>query len=124
MYIVREGKKVVYVGHSKTDAKKTLYRHFQLWTDIRTDEEKNASAHDRVTYAGKNLGQYTVKMYYTNTGTEAEILEQLLINKIKPRDNISKILLFSPKQYAAMATAYSEAQTVNFWEQDENETPF
>lgn len=95
-----------------------------MWTDFRTDDEKNGSAYDRVTYVGKNLNDFSIKMYYTNNGKDAEILEQLLINRIKPRDNISKILLFSPKQYAAMATALEDTKTVNFWEQETEETPF
>lgn len=120
-YIIREGKRIVYVGHSKTDVKKTLYRHFQLWTDIRQNAQRQAEGHDRVTYAGNNLDAYTIKVYYANSGKDAEALEQLLIGRIKPRDNSSKIMMFSPKDYAAMADAEALAPVVDFDQEEETE---
>ena len=33
VYIIRLLDEVVYVGKSNADVKKTLYRHFQKWTD-------------------------------------------------------------------------------------------
>ena len=104
----------MYVGHSKTDVKKTLYRHFQLWTDIRQSNQRQAEGHDRVTYAGNNMAGYSIKVYYTNSGKDAEVLEQLLIGRIKPRDNISKLMMFTPKEYAAMADAEALAPVVDF----------
>ncbi|MCA0381700.1 MAG: hypothetical protein LCH58_06035 [Bacteroidetes bacterium] len=114
----------MYVGHSKADVKKTLYRHFQLWTDIRQSTQRQAEGHDRVTYAGNDLSRYTIKVYYTNSGKDAEVLEQLLIGSIKPRDNISKLMMFAPKEYAAMADAAAEPDIVFETPDGEDWQPF
>lgn len=101
-YLIKKGKKIVYAGHSKTDVKKTLYRHFQTWTDRRNHEQRNQEAYERVTYQGYDLNEFKIKVFYTTTPREAELLEQIFIQKIKPEDNTQKLMLFSPQeQYQA-----------------------
>lgn len=93
--MIKKGKKIVYVGHSKTDVKKTLYRHFQVWNDVRNYETRVRQGYDRVTYQGYNLNEFLVKVIYTKTSREAELLEQIFIEKFKPIDNVQKIMMFS-----------------------------
>lgn len=102
-YLIKKGKRIIYVGHSKTDVKKTLYRHFQTWTDIRTTEQRYTQGYERVTYQGYDLNEFKIKVIYTPTPREAELLEQVLIQKIKPKDNTQKLMMFSPaEQYQAI----------------------
>jgi hypothetical protein len=80
-----------------------LYRHFQTWTDIRTSEQRYTQGYERVTYQGYNLDDFKIKVIYTPTPREAELLEQVLIQKLKPQDNTQKLMLFSPQeQYQAI----------------------
>lgn len=123
-YIIRDGKKLVYVGHSKTDVKKTLYRHFQLWTDRRSADAKKYTGYDRVTYAGDDVSRYSVKVFYTDSGKDAEVLEQLLIQRIKPRDNKAKLMLFTASQYSAMAEAADEPAIIFETPDQEDWQPF
>jgi excinuclease UvrABC nuclease subunit len=65
---------IVYIGHSSSNLKKTLYRHFQEW---------NERQKQRITY-GKYA--YEIRVIYT-TPTRAPQIEKFLIQKFKPRDN-------------------------------------
>ena len=65
---------IVYVGYSKNNLYRTLYRHFQKWDD---------SQQPRVVY--KKTG-YTVRVILC-TPNQATRLEKYLVNKMKPRDN-------------------------------------
>lgn len=81
VYIVKENNKIVYVGMSRTNLYKTLYRHFQQW---------NHSLQEVVTYANKlKRHRYTVRVILC-TPLQAEKLERALIIKYKPRDNWMK----------------------------------
>lgn len=84
VYIIKEKDIVVYIGRSKSDVKKTLYRHFQVWTDLRYDKTKNYIA--RITYWNNNINDYEIKIITCNP-EDACTLEELLIKRIEPRDN-------------------------------------
>jgi hypothetical protein len=77
VYLIKEGKDIVYIGHSRTDVYKTMYRHFQEWTH----REQEVT-----TYAGQDLDKYTVRVIYC-TAKQAEAAEKYLIKRHKPRDN-------------------------------------
>ena len=77
VYLIREGRRLVYVGRSATDLYKTLYRHFQSWRD-----EKQI----RISYSRNN---FTVRVIYW-TAAQAQRLERALIVKYIPRDNPEK----------------------------------
>jgi excinuclease UvrABC nuclease subunit len=69
--------KIIYIGHSATSLKKTLYRHFQTWNDNRQN---------RFTYS-PNF--YLIRIIETTAKRSAE-LEKYLIDKYKPKDNKNK----------------------------------
>ena len=71
---------IVYVGVSETNLYRTIYRHFQQWTDISRTKQT------RFTY--KKEG-YKVRVIFT-TKSRALILEKYLILKINPKDNPRK----------------------------------
>jgi excinuclease UvrABC nuclease subunit len=66
---------IVYVGFSSTQLYKTVYRHFQKWTDV-------VKTNPRYTYPKT----YKVRIIFT-TPERAATLEKYLIKKLKPRDN-------------------------------------
>ena len=75
VYLIKNSaKEIVYVGYSRNNLYRTLYRHFQKWDD---------SQQPRTTY-GKH--GYTVRVILT-TPDQATRLEKYLIKKMKPRDN-------------------------------------
>lgn len=78
LYIIKEGKEIVYIGYSGRDLYKTMYRHFQEW---------NHTGQEVVTYAGQDLNRFTVRIVYCSPGRAAK-LEKLLIAKHEPRDNV------------------------------------
>lgn len=82
VYIIKENDIVVYIGMSKSDVWRSLYRHFQEWNDWRRE---------RITY--KHLMQqhkYEVSVIRT-TPFDASQLETVLIQKYRPRDNTAKL---------------------------------
>lgn len=121
VYLIKHKGKIVYVGLSRTDARKTMYRHFQVWNDRRTDWTKKMQPYDRVTYEGKNRADFLVKVIFCKTGIEAEILEQLLIGKFKPKDNSLKIYLYSDAEYNKMTVKLNNAEG---WKSNSEEPPF
>jgi hypothetical protein len=80
VYFIKEGKDIVYIGHSTKDLYKTMYRHFQQWSH---------QGQEVITYAGNDLDDYTVRVIYC-TPKQAEAAEKYLIKKHKPRDNSYK----------------------------------
>lgn len=75
----KTGKNIVkYVGFSRTDLYKTMYRHLQSWAD---------PTQYRATFNPNNV---TVKVIYTDNGTTAKRLEGALILKYSPIRNINK----------------------------------
>lgn len=99
VYVIKREGKVVYVGMSRKDVRNTLYRHFQVWTDRRAGWTKRNEPYDRVTYAGEDREDFTVKVIFCKGAIECEIMEQLLIKKLKPKDNSLKLYLYSKEQY-------------------------
>lgn len=79
VYFIREKKtgKVVYIGYSERQLRRTIYRHFQAWNDKRQE---------RFTY---NPEAHQVRLIITTPG-RARILEKYLILKAQPRDNSLK----------------------------------
>ncbi len=78
VYLIYKNDKIVYVGFSGADLYKTMYRHFQSWTD---------NTQRRVTYNAKRKNSpYTVRVVLTSP-VRASKLEKELIKKHKPKDN-------------------------------------
>jgi hypothetical protein len=77
VYMIKEAGIIVYIGHSRTDVYKTMYRHFQQWTH----REQEVT-----TYAGQDIDNFTVRVIYC-TPKQAEAAEKYLIKRYKPRDN-------------------------------------
>lgn len=102
VYIIKKNDRILYVGLSLTDVRNTLYRHFQKWTDKRTNWTKKSQMYERITYEGQNRNMFLVKVIFTPTKNEAQILESLLILKLKPVDNTLKLELYSNKEMQAM----------------------
>lgn len=94
VYIVYKDNVVVYVGYSSTDVYKTMYRHFQQWTDRQQI---------RITYQ-PNDQRIKVRVIYTNTAKQAARLEYGLILKLQPTDN--------PQQYLPAKYDTPEIQNV------------
>jgi hypothetical protein len=85
--------KLVYIGYSGTDVKKTMYRHFQKWIDKRHPENKRVQRIERVSYFDKDFKNtdFKCKVIFCKNATEALNLESALIGKLKPRDNNAKL---------------------------------
>jgi hypothetical protein len=114
--------KIIYVGMSASDVKKTLYRHFQKWTDKRSKWNHTRELLDRVTYSDFfSNKEYLVKVIATPTSEEAGILEEMLIKKIMPRDNKAKLNIYTQGQYDRMEVKYEEAEVI---EPELEEAPF
>jgi len=105
VYLIKENGKLVYVGMSKTNLYKTLYRHFETWS----------SKHQVVTtYVNKlHRFNYTVRVIMT-TPPQAIRLERALIKKYNPRDNSEK--------YKAYELDFYDRQTVKTFRKTEVET--
>lgn len=94
VYLIKENGIIVYIGYSKSNLYRTLYRHFQQW---------NHKYQEVITYASKyNTNNYTVRVVLCSP-TRAEKLEGALIQKYKPRDNSMKL-----KKYEEDSTAGSK----------------
>lgn len=92
---------VIYVGKSNSHLYKTLTRHFQDWNDKRQE---------RFVYS--KAGFYSVRVVFTNTDKQTDLLEKALILKLHPRDNKSKVDFFSRNeefQASKVVTEYEEA---------------
>ncbi len=77
IYLIRSRSgRIVYVGYSTYNVKKTLYRHFQSW------KEQN---HAHATYP-KDAG-YQVRVITGMAAKDVHAYEQALIKRIRPRDN-------------------------------------
>lgn len=104
---------MLYVGMSSKDVSRTLYRHFQTWTDNRSSYTKKNEAYERVTYKGENLNLFLVKVIYCPTPREANILEQLLLKKFRPRDNEMKTYLFDKYEYEGIETKLDHSKFIS-----------
>lgn len=109
VYLIRkQNGKIIYVGKSANDVRRTLYRHFQTWTDMRSSYGRQRSPYERVTY--KDLpGHFLCKVIFTETERQADILEQALIVKVKPKDNTLKLMIFTQSQVDGVIEKLEEA---------------
>jgi excinuclease UvrABC nuclease subunit len=87
VYLIYKNDSLKYVGMSKTDVYKTMYRHFQSWND---------PTQIRITYNGKSKA-LRVRVILC-TPAQAVRLEKMLILKHKPKDNPNKYNSFKPVQ--------------------------
>ena len=120
-YIIKKGEKVVYVGMSYSDLRRTLYRHFQTWTDRRSAYTKKSQLYERVTYAGQNRELFRIKVIFCKTDKEVSILEYLLIKKLKPRDNTLKMALYASEDVRKVAEEFNNATP---WQSISEDVPF
>jgi len=121
VYIIKEKNVIVYVGMSGTHVQNTLYRHFQQWNDLRTNWTKKKEIYERVSYYGRNRGNFMIKVIFTPTEREARILEELLILKLKPKDNTLKLSLYSNNELKEMSNKFESAES---WKLVLTENPF
>lgn len=93
VYLIRSSrtKEVLYIGFSYANLVKTLYRHFQSWTETN---------HTHATYPPNGL--YQVRFLIGMDGEQARELERQLIMKHSPRDNGHKYI---PKGYIPITQA-------------------
>ena len=121
VYVIKKKDKILYVGLSYSDVKRTLYRHFQKWTDKRTDWTKRNQNYERVTYDGENRNLFKVKVIFCKTDKEVTLLEYLLIKKLKPRDNTIKKAMYEFEDLSKITASLTNAET---WQSNFEETPF
>lgn len=121
VYVIKKKDNIVYVGLSYTDVKRTLYRHFQKWTDKRTDWTKKQQNYERVTYEGQNKNLFKIKVIFCKTDKEVTLLEYLLIKKLKPKDNTLKNALYDYEDMTKVSHSFNNAEV---WKSDFEEAPF
>lgn len=85
VYLIYRDAKIVYIGSSKSDVYKTMYRHFQSWDD---------PTQIRVTFKKQLQRRKFMCRVVLCTPLQAERLERALIVKHKPKYNTFKYLLF------------------------------
>lgn len=106
VYLIKENDVVVYIGRSKSNVKKTLYRHFQKWTDLRSDKTRNYIA--RVTYHSMNINNYKVKVVLCNNISDTCALEEILIKALEPRDNKLKAKKYGYRYKKVIKSRFQE----------------
>jgi len=99
---------IKYVGHSTTNLKRTLYRHFQNWND---------RAQERYVY---DKNRYLIRVIET-TSKRAPELEKYLIAKYNPKDNRHKYPNTIPVDYKQ---ELENAEFFNAYTQGAIDTPF
>jgi len=94
VYLIRhkQTESIVYVGSSTSQLKKTIYRHFQQWTD---KQRKGAENYERKTYP--KTGHYEIR-FFKCTADQALKMEKFLIKKYQPKDN--------PLKYKQLTISY------------------
>lgn len=105
-YVIRSRKtgRVIYVGYSANNLKRTLYRHFQRWNDPKQP--------NRYTYDPRF---YDITIYKVNSRT-APKLEKALIKKYNPPDNKFK--------YPSLFDSVPDLDTSFFSQYSTTEEPF
>jgi len=121
VYIIKKDDAVVYVGVSYSDVKRTLYRHFQKWTDLRTIHTKKNQSYERVTYYGENKNKFKIKVIFCKTEKECAELEYLLIKKLKPVNNTLKNELYS---IVDLNKTIKNFNNCDKWNPNDEEAPF
>jgi hypothetical protein len=111
VYIVYEDKKVVYVGYSGNNVYRTMYRHFQRWSD---------NTQYRALF---NRNRHKVRLIYC-TQAKAKKLEDALILKYKPVYNSNIFANFEPdKREITILEEYNDTEFAPIAEY-KNEVPF
>ncbi len=77
VYLIKENNRIVYIGCSRKNLYKTVYRHFENW---------NHPDQDVISFNVNGKKKYTFSAIYCSV-LQAQTLEKVLINKLKPRDN-------------------------------------
>lgn len=110
VYFIHDEKgKLIYIGHSISDLKSTIMRHFQVWSLSRFEVLQGVQR-DRITYTNDfQKLNYSVKIYLTK-GIDAYALEQTLIEKYRPRDNKEKIAAISDRRKRNMLDRFEKAK--------------
>lgn len=117
VYLIRRasffgGEPVLYIGHSRTDVYKTMYRHFQTWNDSTRSQAR------RMVYSGS---AHEVRIIWTRTAQQAAELEAALILRLEPRDNPNKLQDYTLTAAGArMARDAASAPTIR----PDDEPPF
>lgn len=88
VYLIKENGNIVYVGYSKNNVYRTMYRHFETW---------NHAGQDVITYKTRLArNEYKVRVIKC-TPEQAMRVEAMLIFKYKPRDNSFLKKEYDPK---------------------------
>jgi hypothetical protein len=101
VYIVYEGKKIIYIGKSGTNVYRTMYRHFETWTD---------KTQQRVRF--KELKNIRVRVTYTRNETLADKLESALILKYKHKNPLLNVNTFDD-----FVSDNKDKQIIEEWEE-------
>lgn len=103
--------KIVYIGYSESKLYRTIFRHFQQWTDIQR------AVKTRFTYSKT---RYKIRVIMT-TPKRAALLEKYLIIKHNPRDNAIKYESYlSASEITTCENILNDTETLNKYE----ESPF
>ena len=94
---------IIYVGKASTDVKKTLYRHFQKWTDRRHPDNKRAQIYERVSYTDSEITDIICKVIFCSDQKNIDAIERALIMKYTPEDNTQKLDFFTREEKTAAA---------------------
>lgn len=121
VYLIKRNAEIVYVGLSYSDVKRTIYRHFQKWTDRRTQYTKNNQNYERVTYVEENKNKFKIKVIFCSTIKECTLLEYLLIKKFKPKDNTLKKAMYDNVDLSKITETFNNAEV---WKSNFEEAPF
>ena len=97
--IYSDSKELLYVGYSGSDVYKALYRHFQSWND---------KTQQRFTYSKAG---HRCRVIWTSTEKAAFDLENSLILRLKPRDNLTKLDTYQQRA-ADIQKEYLDAETI------------
>lgn len=120
VYLIYEGKQLVYVGYSGYDIYKTCTRHFQRWSAA-TKFATFLGFTTGVTYYNKDVMQYKVRIIFCSPA-RAEKLEKSLIIKYQPRDNTEKYKTYIPTPEAvALVNEFEKSRVTDF---DDVDVPF
>ncbi len=100
IYIVKEAGVIVYIGKSRNNLYRTMYRRFEKW------EEPNLSF--------DLAKKYTVRVIYC-TDKQADSLEKKLILKYEPKHNLNQYKEFQENTYDKQVfNAYMNTEPVPF----------
>ena len=113
VYMIYENQTLVYIGYSKRNVYKSLYRHFYPYREKTNQDRKY----------WKDLTNIKVRVIYTNTPGRAENLEIALIQKYKPKLNTIQYKAWQPNQKEkSILEIYENTQDIII--DDDKDLPF